>query len=136
MSIEHVDRPLAESLTTDDYEDIGSLVGTVELIGSKPTPYFLLREQATETAVPVYFTSVYQHAVLEAYRRRVEVFGRIRYDAAGTPLDVRDIGALEVLPLASELRSLDSFIGAIPDMTGGLSVEEYMDRIRGRVSDE
>lgn len=32
--------------------------------------------------------------------------------------------------------SVDELVGADPDWCGGLSVDEYMDRQRGRISDE
>jgi hypothetical protein len=118
--------------TAEQFEDIGSLYGVIELIGSNPRSYFILRERTTGQPIPVYFTDVHQPLVLEGYRRRVEVTGRVRYEARGMPISVDDIASLDLLPDRDDLPPPETFIGTLPDLTGGLTLDEYLDRIRGR----
>lgn len=129
------DSPVASAgaaAVDEPYEDIGAASGVIELIGSIPRLYFVLRERNTDRPVPVYFTEVHQALVLEGYRHRVEVTGRIRHDGNGTPLSIDDIISLELLPSRADLPSPESFIGALPNLTGGLTLDEYLDHIRGR----
>ena len=60
--------------------------------------------------------------------KRVLVEGRVAYDEEGTPLSIVDVTSVterESGPQISEYR------GSVPDLTGGLSTEEFIAQVRG-----
>ena len=60
--------------------------------------------------------------------KRVLVEGRVAYDEEGTPLSIVDVTS--VIERESGPRIRD-FRGSVPDLTGGLSTEEFVARVRG-----
>ncbi len=60
--------------------------------------------------------------------KRVLVEGRVAYDEAGTPLSIVDVTS--VIERESGPRIRD-FRGSAPNLTGGLSTEEFIARVRG-----
>lgn len=60
--------------------------------------------------------------------KRVLVEGRVAYDEEGKPLSIVDVTA--VIERESGPRIRD-FRGSVPNLTGGLSTEEFIARVRG-----
>ena len=60
--------------------------------------------------------------------KRVLVEGRVAYDEAGTPLSIVDVTS--VIERESGPR-IGDFRGSTPNLTGGLSTEEFIARVRG-----
>ncbi|MDE2993039.1 MAG: hypothetical protein OXU67_04070 [Chloroflexota bacterium] len=60
--------------------------------------------------------------------KRVLVEGRVAYDEAGTPLSIVDVTSVVERESGSRLRD---FRGSAPNLTGGLSTEEFIARVRG-----
>jgi len=71
-----------------------------------------------------------REAVMSAFEQRVVAAGRLKRNSSGQPVSL-DVEALEVLDSPPPVVARD-LLGAAPNLTGGLSVEEYMAVLRGR----
>lgn len=115
---------------------IGSIEGRIELV-SLHHPYrrFNIYHSRTGKAVRCTLPEAIEADVIEALRkrRRVIVSGEIAYNVRGEPLTVSISGSIRVLPSESELPSLEQMLGAIPDLTGDLTTEEHLRRLRGGI---
>lgn len=60
--------------------------------------------------------------------KRVLVEGRVAYDEAGTPLSIVDVTSVVERESGPRIRD---FRDSAPDLTGGLSTEEFIARVRG-----
>lgn len=110
------------------YQTIGSVTGNLELISVHDTPRFNVYETATKRAVRCKFDVERLDEVTAALGHRVTVAGIVYRNANGDPIrvekpEIRVIGEGE-LPSARDL------IGLVPDMTGDLSSEEYIRKLR------
>jgi len=68
-------------------------------------------------------------SVKDALGKRVYASGTLKRDKYGEIVEIQ-IGDIKVLPPDSELSPLDSYFGIDPDFTGGLSVDEFLRRVR------
>jgi hypothetical protein len=70
--------------------------------------------------------------VIEAMRehRRVVVHGLIAYNTKGEPQSVQVQRELRLLGREHELPTSSELLGAIPDITNGLSTVEHLQRLR------
>jgi hypothetical protein len=59
---------------------------------------------------------------------RIVAEGMVNYRDDGTPISITDVTRLMA---KGSGKPLDAFIGSAPDLTGGLSTEEFMSRLRG-----
>lgn len=107
------------------YESYGSEEGIVEVIGSRPRPYFQLRSHTMGHLVKVFFEDDLEEKVKDAWRRDVEVTGLIRYRDNGVPISIREPRSIHVYPSRDEQASPSTFLGAIPDL-GLLSDDELV----------
>ena len=106
-------------------ESYGSVEGVLEVLSSRGSLlYFSLKDVLTGKRVRCNFNEDLVAQALEAWRKRVVVFGRIRADNLGNPRTVL-VWSISVLPLPEELQQLEEIKGVSPDMTGGLSSEKY-----------
>ena len=60
--------------------------------------------------------------------KRVLVEGRVAYDEEGTPLSIIDVTSVNERKSESLIRD---FRGSVPNLTGGLSTEEFIAKVRG-----
>jgi hypothetical protein len=77
--------------------------------------------------VVISFPEAFYGRVHLALRQRVEAFDVLVEDDDGRPLRLR-LQDLEVLANDDDLPSLSSLVGSMPDITGGVSLEEYLAR--------
>lgn len=61
--------------------------------------------------------------------RLVEVEGRARYHGERFP-HLIEVASIRLLPAAGELPSADAIVGSIPDLTGELSTNAYLEALR------
>ncbi len=106
--------------------------GVLEMIGH--------RANQIKAGIREHFTGRYVRCILSAdkwrdyllenklWDQRVVVEGRVAYDDEGHPLSIIDVTGIDLRPKGRPLRDLE---GANPDITEGLSTEEYIARIRG-----
>jgi len=71
-----------------------------------------------------------REAVISAFEQRVIAAGHLKRNSSGQPVSL-DVETLEVLDSPPPVVARD-LLGVAPDLTGGLSIEEYMAVLRGR----
>ncbi len=108
---------------------IGSVTGRLESLNVHARREASLWNELDQRRVVVSFPEEDYQRVHAALRRRVEVFGILQEDADGRPLRVR-LQDLEVLVDDDELPTLSSLVGSMPNLTGGLTPEEYLEHNR------
>lgn len=108
---------------------IGSVTGMLESINVHGKREASLYNELDRRRVIVSFPEADYLRVHAALRRRVEVFGMLQEDADGRPLRLR-MQDLEVLLSDDQLPSLGSLAGSMPNLTGGATAEEHLDRNR------
>ena len=108
---------------------IGSVAGRLESLNVHGRREASLWNELDQRRVVVTFVEDDYQRVHTAVRRRVEVYGLVQEDADGRPLRVR-LQDLEVLASDEDLPTLASLAGSMPDLTGGLTPEEYLERQR------
>jgi hypothetical protein len=116
------------------YVEVTSLYGIVDLVSIRePRPYLVLRENNTQAPVRVQYDARLLPKVREALGRLVEITGALRSRADGWPLTMRDIADIEIYP--DEIPDILSLRGAIPGLLDHMTLDEYMDDIRGRIDE-
>jgi len=116
-------------------ESHGAVQGIIHslFIGSQP-PHFFVRELSTDDLIKC----AYQHTVYpqlaKALQREaavVHVYGRLK-----TNMDERKVEqvTVEKIDLADELseQEFNKFFGCSPNLTGHMTTQEFIDRVRGR----
>lgn len=111
---------------------IGSVVGTLESITVHAKKEASLYNDFDKRRVVVSFAEADYPRVHAALRKRVEVYGILHEDNAGRPVRIR-LQDLEVLPQDEDLPTLRSLVGSMPDLTGDLTPEQYLDRNRSEL---
>jgi hypothetical protein len=108
---------------------IGSIAGRLEVISVHGPPRFNVYDVVTKRAVRCRFERARLEEVAAALGRGVVVTGIVARNANGEPLSV-ERPELRILPQDSELPTTRDLIGLAPDLTGDLSAEEYVRRLR------
>jgi hypothetical protein len=108
---------------------IGSITGRLDSINVHGRHQASLWDELDQRRVTVTFAEADYEAVKAALRQRVELFGVIQEDADGRAVRLR-MQTLEIQPSDDQLPTLGSLIGSMPDLTGGMTPEEYLERSR------
>lgn len=111
----------------------GSIQGELHsLIKGVARPYFQIREFATPQLVKCYYDSdLYAdvHRALEYQKAIVHATGQMRLDRARRAIEEMQVERLDrVEPLSDE--EFLSLFGAAPAITGDLSTDEFIERVR------
>ena len=112
---------------------IGSITGSLDAIkkvrnGVRATIYDPVRHRAVTCSAGLQMAD----DIRKAWDHRVTLRGRITRNAYGQPIRMT-VNSLEVLPDDDSNRApVRDLHGALPDMTGGLSVSGFLDRARRR----
>jgi hypothetical protein len=105
---------------------LGSVIGRIEAINLHEKREVTLWSDLDEARVRVSFPEQMYGAVHAALRHRVEAIGEVTEDADGRPLSLK-LHALEVLPsTGDDLPTLESLVGSMPGLTGGLDPREWL----------
>jgi hypothetical protein len=109
---------------------LGSIIGRAEAINLHDKREMTIWSELDGARVRVSFPERLYGEVHAALRHRVEAIGEITEDVDGRPLTMR-LHSIEVLPSTSEhLPTLESLVGSMPDLTGGLEPREWLERQR------
>lgn len=111
------------------FSGLGSVAGKLEVISVHGPPRFNVYDALTKRAVRCRFAPERLDDVAAALGRRVVVTGVVHRNAKGDPVKV-DRPELRILPDGADLPSVKDLIGLVPDITGGLSSEEHVRRLR------
>jgi hypothetical protein len=108
---------------------IGSVAGKLEVISVHGPPRFNVYDVLTKRAVRCRFEADRLSEVAAALGRKVVVTGIVHRNANGDPIRV-ERPELRVLPDDAELPTTADLVGLVPDLTGDLSAEEHIRRLR------
>jgi hypothetical protein len=111
------------------FKSIGSVVGKLEVISVHGPPRFNVYDAVTHKAVSCHFEPERLEDIAAALGRRVVVTGVVHRNAHGEPLKVEK-PELRILSSTDEPPSVRDLIGLVPDLTGDLSAEEYVRKLR------
>jgi hypothetical protein len=112
--------------------EVGSLVGRLDSITDRKRLVFQVFDVVSRRPVrcsPA--AGLDRDLVLAAFGHRVEVVGSMRYNGSNDLLGV-DVQELIVLPADDQLPTIESMFGRFPDLLGELTVEAFIDDVRGR----
>jgi hypothetical protein len=105
---------------------LSSVIGRIEAINLHEKREVTLWSDLDDARVRVSFPERLYPEVHAALRHRVEAIGEVTEDADGRPLSVK-LHSLEVLPSpGDDLPTLESLVGSMPGMTGGLEPREWL----------
>ena len=105
-----------------------SVEGRLELISHRGRLRAAIKEHRTNISVQCVFPDEMLETIRPMFDRRVIAGGLVSYRGDGTPISITDITSLTERKTG---RPLEDFIGAAPDLTGGLSTDDFMSKIRG-----
>lgn len=111
-------------------EELGTIEGQLKMVTLAGTPYFGVYDDITGKRVSCEFELELLEKIKSALGRRVSVSGLVSYGADGLPKRIREISDLTVFPPDEELPTAEEVLRADLDLTGGLSLEDFMQRIR------
>jgi hypothetical protein len=116
-------------LRTIVWQDYGSVDGALEMVNVHDTSHFYLYERNTGCRVRCSFKLDQIEGVRRSLGRAARVWGVVRYNRQGELLGLQ-VQGIEALPDSSSLPRIDDIIGIAPDITGGVSAEDHVRRLR------
>jgi len=116
-------------LRTMVWQDYGSVDGALEMVNVHDTSHFYLYERHTGCRVKCSFARDQIEDVRRSLGRTARVRGVVRYNRQGELLGLQ-VQGLEALPDPSSPPGIDDIIGIAPNITGGLSTEDHLRRLR------
>ena len=119
-----------DQLLPTRYTSVGSIEKRLEMISVHRKPRFVVYHDPTNKAVSCAFPEQWLEDVKNALGRRVNVAGVVHWNYKGEPTRIEGED-LRVLDSATALPSIAELAGSMPDLTGELTTDEYIRRIRG-----
>jgi hypothetical protein len=111
--------------------EFGSVEGKLETVSVHGKPRYVVYHGRTGKAVTCKIDGQQRlQGAIDLMGRRVNVAGRIHYNARGEPLRIDD-GDIRPLRDDSQLPTTAELTGSDPNLTGKLSTAEYLEIIRG-----
>jgi hypothetical protein len=110
-------------------EVLGSVEGRLEGLTVHGTRQASLYQSGTNRRIECRFPPELLKDMIEGFTHRVQVIGLIRYTRRGEPASVQ-VERVRRLRDRREGPSIADLAGIDPDFTGGLSPEEYLERLR------
>lgn len=107
---------------------IGSVEGKLEAISIHKSKKFVVYDALTKKAITCEFADKMLDTVKDALGHRVLVSGMVHWNAKSEP---KRVDADNIRLLGQHLPSTSDLSGAYPDITEGMTVEEYIRSIRG-----
>jgi hypothetical protein len=108
----------------------GSITGTLDTVRLHNTTAFEIFPMIGPKKVYCMFPPEMKEQVKSALEHYVRVHGRLRYKRWDKFPYAIDAAELEIYPPDEDLPKLSELRGAIPDLTGGLSEHEFLEKIR------
>jgi hypothetical protein len=101
------------------YKDFGTLEGTLQIVSAADAGLeFRLLDPILGLRIRCIVNEEMEQRVLGAFRKRVRVWGLIRYRSDGTPVSIQ-VENFEVMRLNSDLPTIDDIIGILADDVKG-----------------
>jgi hypothetical protein len=119
-----------EALAVEDECD-GAIEGMLEQINlHHGANIFYIYPEIGPRKVTCHFPSRLYDDAVSAVGRRVEISGTLHYRAGASFPHQIAVSAIEAFPTETELPNWDDLRGRAPDITGGLSSEEFVRELR------
>lgn len=116
-----------QQLTTAKYYDFGTIQGSLDSISVHRAHEFRIWNDENKKSVLCRFNESDLEKVKLLLKSRVMVTGNIESNAAGIPIA---ISVEDLEPAATiEVPTIDEMTGLVPNITEGLSLKEYMERL-------
>jgi len=112
------------------YTSAGSVEGRLEMISVHRKPRFVVYHDPTNKAVSCGFSEEWLETVKNALGKRVNVAGVVHWNYKGEPTRIEGED-LRIIDSETTLPSIVELAGSMPGLTGELSTDEYIRRIRG-----
>lgn len=111
------------------WEDLGSVEGSLDAVNLHDNFRCNIYDLFSGNRIECHFRAELIEKIRVGLKRRVQAFGLVRYNRHGRVLSIlaEDI---KVFPEENQLPSIDEIAGLTPGITGGLSAEEYIRRLR------
>ncbi|MFC2039178.1 hypothetical protein ACFLST_00070 [Chloroflexota bacterium] len=123
-------RDRVKSLMEAKYESLGSVVGNLDSVSVHFGHEFRVWDEITGRPITCRFPRELLGKVKDALGRRILVYGVVRANYRGDRTLVVAEG-IESYPEEAKLPTIEEMSGFVDDLTGGMSLEEYMQEIRG-----
>jgi hypothetical protein len=117
------------SLMEPRFESVGSVVGNLDSISIHSGTEFRVWDEFSGYAVTCRFPKELFDKVKEALGHRVLAFGLVKANYIGQKRLVM-LEGLEPYPKEAELPTIEEMSGLVDDLTGGLSLKDYLEEIR------
>lgn len=115
------------------FEELSTIEGYLKMLSTTKSWYFNVYDSVTGTAVSCYFDEDLLSIAAKAINQRVSVSGIVSYNREGYPKSIRSISEFEILPTDDNLPSINNIINRHLGISGGMSVDEFMEiRRHGR----
>lgn len=124
ITIERIDE-----LRSARYYSQGSVVGNLDSITVHLGNEFRVWEELLGRPVTCRFTKEKLEEVKKVLGKRVLVFGQVQANDKGQPTSI-NVEGIELYPEDSELPSIEEMSGLVDNLTGGLSLADYIEEIR------
>lgn len=105
------------TLIDPDYEDMGTVDGSLEVVSAHHGYEFRIYEPVWDRAVRCSFTEDLLVTALAAFKKRVEVSGLIKYAKNGFPVSVKAV-KIDVFPDDEDLPSIEDVRGILEIPSG------------------
>ncbi len=118
-----------DELRSARYYSQGSVVGNLDSITVHQGSEFRVWEEVLGRAVTCRFPKEKLEDVKGVLGKRVLVFGQLQANDKGLPTSII-VEGIEPYPEESELPTIEEMSGLVDNLTGGLSMSEYIEEIR------
>jgi hypothetical protein len=118
-----------EILTKQIEEEEGSVVGNLDAISVHRGNEFRVWDENTKKAVRCFFPEGLLEKAKNSLKRRVMVVGKTRINKLGNVVSV-EVSDIEAYPTDAELPTVEQMSGSIKNLTGDLSLRDYMKMLR------
>ncbi|MCX6841288.1 MAG: hypothetical protein NTX53_03250 [candidate division WOR-3 bacterium] len=123
---------MIEAILGPDEVVQGSMTGMLEMINiHNDANRFTIYPPAGPSRVDCRFRAAQTAKAIQGVGHNVCVKGQLRYKARDRFPYAVDVEDVEIYPPDNELPTLSDLRGAAPDITGNLTVEEFIERLRG-----
>lgn len=116
-------------LREEEWEAWGSVEGYLQMVSIRHSPVCSIYDSLTDHRIECRYPDDMFSQVKEALGKRVLASGDLRHDRRGYVRSIR-LHSLVAFPDDNELPTVESTAGIAPGITGGLSVTEYVRRLR------
>jgi len=108
--------------------DVGEVDGVLDLISGRKGLAFWIQEHGTTNRIRCTIDANMVGVAANYIQQRVLVQGLVNYRPNGTAMSVFYVRS--ITPVQEATMELEELYGSLPDLTGGLSAEEYVRQLR------